>query len=213
MRDRAQGCQVEGAMMGRTIFSYQSGTVEAEHYRQVEECHVVDDIVVGTLCKRTVDVAERYQSILCHTTREGDCMSLGDTYIEGAVWHRLHHDVHRASGRHGWRHTYDLRVLLGKFQQGLSEDILKLRRLVAVVGNDSLAGFRVKLAWCMPDGSTLLGWFVSLALGGMQVEQLRSFHVSELLQDSYHFLYIMTVEWSEVSDVHSLEDVLLLCSH
>ena len=112
--------------------------------------------------------------------------------------------------RFGWCHAYDLRVLLGKFQQGLSEDILKLRRLVAVVGNDSLAGFRVKLAWCMPDGSTFLGWFVSLALGGMQVEQLRAFHASELLQDSYHFLYIMTVEWSEVSDVHSLEDILLM---
>ena len=62
----------------------------------------------------------------------------------------------------------------------------------------------------MPDGSTLLGWFVSLALGGMQVEQLWAFHVSELIQDSYHFLYIMTVEWSEVSDVHSLEDILLM---
>ena len=44
----------------------------------------------------------------------------------------------------------------------------------------------------------------------MQVEQLRAFHASELLQDSYHFLNIMTVEWSEVSDVHSLEDILLM---
>ena len=65
----------------------------------------------------------------------------------------------------------------------------------------------------MPDGSTFLGWFVSLALGSMQVEQLRAFHASELLQDSYHFLYIMTVEWSEVSDVHSLEDILLMAQY
>ena len=47
----------------------------------------------------------------------------------------------------------------------------------------------------------------------MQVEQLRAFHVSELLQDSYHLLYIMTVEWSEVSDVHSLEDILLMAQY
>ena len=62
----------------------------------------------------------------------------------------------------------------------------------------------------MPDGSTLLGWFVTLALGGMQVEQLRTFHFLELLQQSYYFLDVMTVERTEVSDVHSLKDVLLM---
>ena len=96
-------------------------------------------------------------------------MSLGNTHIEGTVGHRLHHDVHGASCRHGWRHTYNLRVLLSQFQQRLTENILIFRRLVAGIGNDSLTRFRIEFAWCVPDGSTLLGWFVTLSLGGMQV--------------------------------------------
>ena len=51
VRDRAQGCHVESTMMGRTIFSHQSGTVQAEYHRQIEQCHIMDDVIVGTLCK------------------------------------------------------------------------------------------------------------------------------------------------------------------
>jgi len=137
-------------------------------------------------------------------------MPLGDTYIEGTVWHRLHHDVHGASCRHGWRHTYNLRVLLSQFQQRLTENILIFRRLVAGIGNDSLTRFRIEFAWRVPDGSTLLGWFVTLSLGGMQVQQLRTLHVLKLFEHSRHFLHVMTVERSEVADIHTLEDVLLM---
>ena len=137
-------------------------------------------------------------------------MPLGNTYIESTVWHRLHHDVHGASCRHGWRHTYNLRVLLSQFQQRLSENILIFRRLVAGIGNDSLTRFRIEFAWRVPDGSTLLGWFVTLSLGGMQMQQLRTLHVLKLFEYSRHFLHVMTVERSEVADIHTLEDVLLM---
>ena len=137
-------------------------------------------------------------------------MSLGDSHVEGTVGHRLHHDVHGASCRHGWCHTYYFWVLLGEFQKRVAEYILVFRRFVAGVCDEALTSFRVEFARCMPDGSTLLGRFVTLALGGMQVEQLRTFHFLELLQQSYHFLDVMTVERTEVSDIHSLEDVLLM---
>ena len=137
-------------------------------------------------------------------------MSLGDTHIKGAARHRLHHDVHGASCRHGWCHTYYLRVLLGKLQEGFAKYILVFRRFVAGVSYETFARFRIEFTWCMPDGSTLLGWFVTLSLGGMQMQQLRTFHFLELLQQSYHLLDIMTVERTEVSDIHSLENVLLM---
>ena len=43
----------------------------------------------------------------------------------------------------------------------------------------------------------------------MQVEQLRPAHVLQLSEYAHKFLYVVTVVWSEVSDVQSLEDVLL----
>ena len=42
------------------------------------------------------------------------------------------------------------------------------------------------------------------------MQQLRTFHFLELLQQSYHLLDIMPVERTEVSDIHSLENVLLM---
>ena len=45
---------------------------------------------------------------------------------------------------------------------------------------------------------------------GVQVQQFRTFHVLQLSQDPHHLLDIMTVEGSEVTDVHTLEDVLLM---
>ena len=57
---------------------------------------------------------------------------------------------------------------------------------------------------------TLLGRFVTLSLGGMQVQQLRTLHVLKLFEHSRHFLHVMTIERSEVADIHTLEDVLLM---
>ena len=62
----------------------------------------------------------------------------------------------------------------------------------------------------MPDGGTLLGRFITLALGGMEMQELRSLHVLELHENPYYLLHVMTIERSEISDVHSLEDVLLM---
>ena len=80
--------------MSSTVFTHQSCTVETEHHMQVEQCHIVDDIVEGPLGKGTVDITERQQSVFCHTAGECHRMAFGYADIEGALWHLLHHDVH-----------------------------------------------------------------------------------------------------------------------
>ena len=210
MRYRAQSRHVEGSVVGRSVFAHQSGTVQTEHHRQVQDCHVVNHVVVGTLCERAIDVAERDEPVLRHASREGDGVALGDTHVEGSIGHRLHHDVHRASRRHGWSNAHDLRILLGKLQQGVAENVLELRRLVAGVGDETLASLGVELARRMPDGGTLLGRLVALALGGVQVEELRTLHVLKLSQYAHNLLHVVPVERTEVTDVHALEDILLM---
>ena len=196
--------------MGGSVFAYQSGSVETEHYGQAQQCHVVDDIIIGTLCKRTVDITEGLQSVFRHSSGEGDSMSLGDTYVEGAVGHGFHHDIHRTAGRHRWGHSHDVRVLFRQFEEGLTEYFLIFRGDITGVADDTLAGLRIKLTWRMPDGSRLLRRLVALAFHGVQVQQLRSFHILQLSEDTYQFLDIMSVEGSEIADIHSFEDILLV---
>ena len=170
----------------------------------------MDDIVVGTLCEGTVYVAERQQSVFCHTARECHGMSLSDTHVEGAFGHFLHHDVHGASRRHGRCHAHDVGVLLGQFEQCLAEYRLEFRRFVLRVLTDALARVHVEFSRCVPDGGLALCRCISVTFLGVQVEQFRTLHVLQLAEQSHQFLDVVSVERSEVADVHALEDVLLM---
>ena len=197
-------------MVGGSVFAYQSGTIQTDHYGQVQDGHVVDDIVVGPLGKSAVDVAERLQPVLGHSARERHGMPLGNSHVEAAVGHLLHHDVHRAARRHGRCHAHDVRIPFGQFEQRLTEHLLEFRRLVVALFADALAGIHVKLPRCMPDGRFVLRRLVAVALLRVQMEHLRPLHVLQLAQQSHKFLHVVPVERSEVSDVHALKDVLLM---
>ena len=170
----------------------------------------MNDVVVGTLGKGAVDVAEGLKSVFSHSSGEGHGMAFGYSYVEYPLGHLLHHDVHGASCGHGGCHAYNVRILLSKFQECLAEYALEFGRLVAAVGNDALARVNVELAWGMPNGGLVFCGLVAVSFLGMQVQQLRTFHVFQLAQQSHYLLDIMSVEWSEVADVHALEDVLLV---
>ena len=70
------------------------------------------DVIVGALEESGEDIAVGQHTCLRQTGTEGHSVPLGDTYVEHAVRQLFLHDTHRASGRHSWRDTYDLVVLL-----------------------------------------------------------------------------------------------------
>ena len=197
-------------MVGGAVLAHQSCPVEAEHHVVAGQRHVVNDVVVGSLCERAVDVAERYQAILSHACRESHGMSLGYSHIERAVGHGLHHDVHRASRRHSRSHAHNLRVLLCQLQQRMSENVLVFRWPAVGTVHHALTRLRVELARCVPYGRALLGRLVAFPLDGVQVQQLRACHVLQLPEHPNNLLHVMAIERSEVPDVHALEDVLLM---
>ena len=137
-------------------------------------------------------------------------MTFGNADIEHTVGHLRHRDVHRAACGHGWRNAYNLIIGLGQFQKGVSEDILILRWLVLVVAFNQFARVGIELAWGVPYRLVVFCWGITVAFLRMQVEQLGTFHVFELLQDTHQFLHVVTIEGTEVTYVHALEDVLLL---
>jgi hypothetical protein len=137
-------------------------------------------------------------------------MPLGNAHVEASVGHGLHHDVHRAAGGHGRCYPYNLGVLLSQFEERMAEDILELGRHPCGVIQDTLSGGGVELTRSVPDGGRLLGRFVALALHRVQMQQLGALHVLELPEQAHHLLDVVPVEGSEVADVHTLEDVLLM---
>src|SRR5574344_63029 len=64
----------------------------------------------------------------------------------------------------------------------------------------------------MPDRRMLFRRFVTFTFDGVQMKQFRASHLFETAEQLHKILHVMAVEWTEVSDVHTLEDILLLCN-
>ena len=170
----------------------------------------MDDVVESTLGEGRVDVAEGNHTLLGKSAREGNGMTFGNAHIERALWHFLHHDGKAAPCCHSRRDAYDAVVLSRKLKQCLSEDVLILRRKRGVEGKQ-LTRFGVVLAGSMIDSRVLLGSLEALALDGVNVQKLRTFHVLYLPQRVDQLDDVVSVGRTEVADVHPLEDVLLSC--
>ena len=136
-------------------------------------------------------------------------MPFGDADVEGAVGHGLHEQVHGAACGHGGGYADDARVLLGEFDEGLSEDVLEEGWEVAGVRGEAFAGFGVELAGCVPDFGGVFGGLESFALDGVEVEDFGAFHLLDVPQDAGHVDDVVSVDGSEVAYVHAFEDVLL----
>ena len=167
----SQRGNVERPVVCWSVLAHESGAVETEHYGQVEYGGVVYDVVVGSLRERAVYVAERYESVLSHSAREGHGVPLGYAHVERPVRHRLHHDVHGASCGHGGRHPHYARIVLGKAQERLPEHVLIARRAPCGHGVEPLSRLGVELPRRVPYGGFLLGRLISLAFGGVEMQQ------------------------------------------
>ena len=205
-----QSGNVEHAMMRRSVLANKSGAVETEYNGEIKDGCIVYDIVVSTLCEGTVYVAERHQSVLCHTRCKRGGMSFGNADIKHTVGHCMHHYVHRASRWHGWSDAYDVGIGFGKFKKRSSEHFLILQWIwIGSIGN-AFTGLGVELAGGMPYGSLAFGGFITFAFDGVEVEQFGAAHILQLFEYAHSLAHIVAVEGSEVAYVHSLKDILLM---
>ena len=196
--------------MGGAVFTDQAGTIKTNDHIQPENSYIVNDIVIGPLGKGTIDITERLQPLFGHAPREGDGMSLGNTHIESPVGQLFHHDIHGTACWHSRCDTDNLLVLACQLQQRFTKDILETRRDVRRIFYQSFTRLSIKLAGCMPYGDILLCRSIAMPLLSVQMQQLRALHALHLAQNTYQFLDVMTIERSEIADVHTLKDVLLM---
>ena len=137
-------------------------------------------------------------------------MTFGNAHIKGAFRILLHHDVHAASGGHCGCHTHDVGICFGKFKQSLAKDILIAQRLIFVCAFKAFSRLGIELARRMPDGGVLFRCGEAFSFGGVYVQHLWSGHSLDTLQGMHQRDYVMSVHRAEVTDIHSLEHILLI---
>ena len=92
----------------------------------------------------------------------------------------------------------------------MPEHILIFLWFVGIVVHKAFASVWVEFARRMPGGDILLGRCIAVPFLCMQVQQLRPFHILHLTEDTYQLFYVVTVEGTEVTDVHAFKNVLLM---
>ena len=137
-------------------------------------------------------------------------MTFGNAHIKSAFGILFHHDVHAASGGHCGCHTHDVGICFGKFKQGFAKDILIAQRLIFVCAFKAFSRLGIELARRMPDGGILFRCGETFSFCGVYVEHLRSGHSLDTLQGMHQRDYVVSVQRPEVTDVHSLEHILLI---
>ena len=199
-------------MVGRAIISHYPRAVNAQNYRQLRYRHVVDDIVVGALQERRIDIAEHHRALFRHSRRECNRMLLRYPHVEHPVGVHFLHDTHRATRWHRRRNAHYPLVFPRHRQQLLAEHLLPQRRHIALLPLRSLALARLyaELPGCMPCRLVLLRRRVALAFLRDDMQHFRTLVVLYLAQNTHQVHHVMPVCRTEIADVHRLEDVVRL---
>ena len=92
----------------------------------------------------------------------------------------------------------------------MAKHILEFGGLIGVVLQNALTRVGIEFSGRVPHGSLLFGRFVAFTFDGVQMKQLRPFHVFELLQHTHNFNDVVPIERAEIADVHAFEHVLLM---
>ena len=92
----------------------------------------------------------------------------------------------------------------------MPKHVLIFRRLVAVVALDALPCGGVELAGGVPDGGLVLGGLIAVPFLRVQVQQFGAFHFFQLSEQPYNLHHVVSVSGSEIANVQSFEDVLLM---
>src|SRR5574344_114029 len=211
--DRSQKGHIKCTVVSGAVFSNQTGTVQTENHIQLQQGHIVNQIIIGPLEESGIDVTEWQHSFFGHSAGKSYGMSFGNADIKGALGHGFHHDVHGTSGGHGGSNTYYLIILTGKLQQSFSEYVLKAGRFAGCVLYETFSRGGVEHAWCMPFRSLFLGRGKTFSLDGMDVKDARTLHFLDAAQHPDQIFHVVSVYRAEITEVQSFENILLLGEH
>ena len=172
------------------------------------QCHIVDDIVVGSLHKGRVDVAEWSLACRRKSCRECYCVTLGNAHIETALGHLRHHYGHRTSRRHSRCYAHNSLVEFGEVEERLTKDILHTGTLRSLF--DALSGLGVKASRSVPNREIVLCRCIAVTLLGDYMEQLWRVYPLQCSQGAYKQLHIVTIHTTKVAETKTLEEVTVL---
>ena len=188
--------------MGCAIGADDAGAVQGKNHREVLQCHVMNQLVVGALQEGRIDRHHRLEPLAGKPCGKGHRMLLGDADIMVALRKTAFELDHAGTLAHRRRDADQALVLLGHVAQPLPENLGEGR----LAGRGRLEALgRIELARAMVGHRVGLGAVVALPLARDHVQELRAFEVPDVLQRRDQRVQIMAVNGTDVVEAELLE--------
>ena len=191
--------------MGGAVLAHQAGPVDAEGHIQVLQRHVMDQLVVGALQEGGVDRHHRFAAFAGHAAGQRQGVLLADRHVVVALRETAREIHHAGAFAHGRGDADQARVLLGQVAQPLAEHFLVLGALRF----GRLGHFHFRLGLDLVDRVVAhrvrFRRAEALALGGVDVQQLRPFQVAHGLQGGGQLVDVVAVDGADVVEADRLE--------
>ncbi|MCW0449647.1 hypothetical protein NB706_002481 [Xanthomonas sacchari] len=189
--------------MGGAIRADHAAAVDREQHIELLHRHVVHQLVVAALQEGGIDRHHGLGTVHGHARGQGHRVLLGDGHVEIAlrVFLAETHQARALAHRRGDRQQR--RLGRGHVADPVAEHVGVGRRLGARLGHQTLA--RIERAHGVVADLVALGQFVALALGGDDVQQLRTLEGLERLQRAEQRRQVVAVDRAGVVEAHFLE--------
>ena len=119
--DLAQESRVKDALMGLTIGRDKTGTVDGKDNILLQQVHIMDDLVIGTLQEGGVDTDYRQHSLAGKARCKGHSMLLCHAHIKETLGVGVCKELQARTILHGGRDGTDLLVFRALLVQNITE--------------------------------------------------------------------------------------------
>ena len=192
-------------MMRGPVVGRQPRAVHAENHRQILQCGVVDDAIIGALQERRVNRAHGVETHRREPAGEEHAMFLRDADVVIAVGQGLFEDLESGAAGHCRRNANDRVILAAQPHHGLPKHILPVWR-GARLGRRARPGLHVVGTGAVEFLGMLESDVVALALFGEHMEHNRLLAGLGVFEDVDQEWDIMAVNRPHVTQAHLLED-------
>ena len=184
--------------MGAAVCADQSGAVDGKAHRQVLDCDIVHNLIIGALQEGGINRAKWPHSLRSQSGGKGHAMLFGYADVKCAVRMCLREFVHAGAAGHGSGNGHNPWVSIGQFRQRFAKDIL-IGRWTATGAFILLAGNDIEFDHAMIFVRRRLGRGIAMAFFGNHMDQYRSFGiVADIFQNGDQLIQIMPVNWTHI---------------
>ena len=193
-----QKAHIKNAMVGGAVVTNQSCPVNGQDHMEMQQRHILHQLVIGTLQKRGIQRHHRDHALFGQAACHRDGVLLRDPHIKGPLREPLQKCRQACAGGHGRCNGTHTRIPLGKLCHGLTKGVGECDSL----SSQALAGDGIEFPDAMEPGGVLLSRRIAAALFGDDVDQHRLPHLLGRAKQRHNTGQIVSVRRAQVGQAH-----------